>query len=332
MLGAQPRVAVVIPCFKVKAHILEVINNIEPFVEKIYVVDDCCPQDSGVFVRENCQDQPRVLVLTNTQNMGVGGAVMTGYRQALADGMEIVVKVDGDGQMLGASIANLIRPLVKGLADYSKGNRFYNLTFLRSMPLVRLLGNCGLSFISKLSGGYWNIMDPTNGFTAIRCSILRLLDFDKIEKRYFFESDMLYHLYLLRAVIWDVPMPSRYGSERSNLAVHKVLFEFGLKHWSRFCKRIFYSYFLRDFQIGSLMLLAGICLEGFGVGFGSYRWYWGLRLNEFNATGTIMLAALPSLMGLQLLLTFLNCDLNNVPTRPIHPVLEDKRAIGETRE
>lgn len=316
------RVAVVIPCYKVRDQIYEVIENVEPFVERIYVVDDCCPQATGQHVQAKYADDPRILVLTNDVNLGVGGATTTGYRQALRDGMDIVVKLDGDGQMLGAPIANLISPLLRGEADYSKGNRFYNLRFLRSMPLLRVLGNCGLSFISKLSGGYWNIMDPTNGFTAIRCSVVRLLDLDKLERRYFFESDMLYHLYLIRAVIWDIPMPARYGQEKSNLSLSKALFEFSIKHWSRFLKRIFYSYFLRDFQIGSLMLMGGLVLATFGISFGGFHWYWGLQLNVYNATGTIMLAALPCLMGLQLLLTFLNCDLSNVPSRPIHPALE----------
>lgn len=318
---AEHRVAAVVPCYKTRQHIGAVVAGIDKLVEKIYVVDDACPEGTGDFVEENCDD-PRVVVLRNPVNLGVGGATVTGYRQAILDGMDIVVKLDGDGQMNGASIANLINPLVRGVADYSKGNRFYDLRYLRPMPLIRLLGNCGLSFLSKLSGGYWNIMDPTNGFTGIRCSILKVIGLDHLEKRYFFESDMLYRLYLLRAVIWDVPMVARYERERSNLSVRRALFEFAFKHWTRLWKRIFYSYFLRDFQAGSLMLLGGAALSLFGFCFGSYHWYWGLRLNVPNATGTIMLAALPSLMGFQLLLAFVNCDMGNVPVRPIHPLLE----------
>ena len=316
-------VAAIIPCYKVKAQISEVLAGVDDLIEKIYVVDDACPEGTGEFVEQSCTD-PRVVVLRNSVNLGVGGATVTGYRQAILDGMDIAVKLDGDGQMSGASIANLINPLTRGVADYAKGNRFYDLSYLRPMPLVRLLGNCGLSFISKLSGGYWNIMDPTNGFTAVRCSVLKELGIDRLEKRYFFESDMLYRLSLLRAVIWDVPMAARYGQERSNLVIHRAFFEFGFKHWTRICKRIFYSYFLRDFQVGSLMLVGGAALSTFGISFGSYHWYRGLQLQVANATGTIMLAALPSLMGFQLLLTFINCDMNNVPSRPIHPLLESE--------
>ena len=316
-----PRVACVLPCFRCRDQILEVLQTIGPEISKIYVVDDACPEKTGQHVEESCKDE-RVTVLKNSINLGVGGATIVGYRQALRDNIQIVVKLDGDGQMEGAQIPNLVAPIQRRLADYTKGNRFYNLGYLRPMPLVRLLGNCALSFISKLSGGYWGIMDPTNGFTAIHANVLRALELDKIEKRYFFESDMLYRLYLLRAVIWDVPLPAKYGNEQSSLNVRRALIEFSLKHANRISKRIFYSYFLRDFQVGSLMLLAGFLLCSFGIGFGSYHWYWGHRMDTLNSPGTIMLAALPTLMGFQLLLNFINCDMNNVPNRVIHPALE----------
>ena len=92
------RIAVVIPSYKVTRHVLGVIAGIGPEVQGIYVVDDACPDSSGHFVAENCTD-PRVKILYNPVNTGVGGAVMTGYRAAIADRMAIVVKLDGDGQM-----------------------------------------------------------------------------------------------------------------------------------------------------------------------------------------------------------------------------------------
>lgn len=318
---SSPRIAVVIPCYKVKDQILDVLSELEPVVCNVYVVDDDCPQKTGDFVEQNCQD-PRVKVLRNPKNLGVGGATVRGYRAALEGGASIVVKVDGDGQMRGASIVRLTRPIVAGYADYAKGNRFWDLSFVRPMPLIRLIGNSCLSFISKLSTGYWNIMDPTNGFTAIHSKVLQSLDLDRLERRYFFESDLLYRLYLHRAVVWDVPMQARYRNERSNLSVLSALFEFGYKHFLRLLARIFYCYFLRDFQLGSVMLLAGIALSTFGCTFGTYHWYWGHQQHVLTPLGTIMLAALPCLVGLQLMLTFLNCDLNNVPNRVVYPLLE----------
>ncbi len=315
-----PRVAVVIPCFKVRAKIEAVLSTIGPEVAHIYVIDDCCPEQSGQHVSAEVDDH-RVTVLHNSSNLGVGGATLRGYRAALEVGADIIVKMDGDGQMDGAEIAALIQPIARGLADYAKGNRFYDLTYLKPMPIVRLIGNSVLSLITKVSSGYWNSMDPTNGFTAIHRNVLLALPLDSIESRYFFESDMLYRLNLLRAVVWDVPMTAKYRDEVSNLKILWAIAEFSFKHFVRTIKRIFYTYYLRDFQVGSILLILGVLLSLFGVTFGSYNWYRGVSLGVANTNGTVMLAALPCLVGLQMLLTFISADINSVPTRPIHPLL-----------
>ncbi|MBX3168526.1 MAG: glycosyltransferase family 2 protein [Candidatus Eremiobacteraeota bacterium] len=314
------RIAVVIPCFRVKSHIMAVLAGIGPEVWRVYVVDDCCPEDSGAFVKE-AQCDSRVVVLRNPRNLGVGGATVTGYRQALADGATILVKMDGDGQMSGADVTALVHPIQRGVADYAKGNRFYDFRYLKSMPAIRVFGNGCLSLISKLSSGYWNLMDPTNGFTAIHARVLEALDLDKIERRYFFESDMLYRLYLVRAVIWDVPIAARYQNEISNLKISLAVIEFSFKHFWRIVARVFYTYYLRDFQLGSLLLIAGGILSSFGISFGAYHWHRSAVVGVPNTGGTVMLAALPCLIGLQLLLTFLGGDINNVPNRVIHPLL-----------
>ena len=168
------KIVVVIPSYRVKQHILGVINSIGQEVNAIYVVDDKCPEQTGHFVEENCKDS-RVKVVYHEKNKGVGGATMSGYRAALNDGADIMVKLDGDGQMNPALIPQLVKPLINGEADYTKGNRFFNLESLRQMPIIRLFGNSVLSFISKVSSGYWNLMDPTNGFTAIHATAAKLL-------------------------------------------------------------------------------------------------------------------------------------------------------------
>lgn len=315
-------VAVVIPCFRVKDHILEVIAGIGPEVTQIYVVDDACPQGSGDFVSEHCQD-PRVRVLKNPSNLGVGGAVMTGYAEALHRGADVVVKVDGDGQMDPALIARFVAPILKGQADYTKGNRFYDLAQVDHMPAIRLAGNAMLSLVAKLSTGYWNLFDVTNGFTAIHAKVLRRLPMEKISKRYFFETDMLFRLNTFRAVVVDIPMDARYGSETSNLIIHKVLLEFAGKHLSNFCKRIFYNYFLRDMTVASLELVAGAGMLLFGLVFGIGNWARSVSTGTMAPLGTIMLAALPTLVGLQLLLAFVAYDVANMPRRTIHVDLPD---------
>ncbi len=205
----SPRIAVVIPAYKVRSQIMNVIAEIGDIVSSIYVVDDCCPDDSGALVRAECLD-PRVHVIRLPKNLGVGGAVMAGYQAAIKDGMDIAVKIDGDGQMDPRYIVSFIEPILAGEADYTKGNRFFNLDSLDQMPRGRLLGNAALSFMSKLSSGYWDLFDPTNGYTAIHCEVARHLPMKKISPRYFFESDMLFRLNTLRAVVVDIPMDAKY--------------------------------------------------------------------------------------------------------------------------
>ena len=319
---AMAKIAVTIPSYKVRAHVLDVIARIPPQVQRIYVVDDKCPQDSGRLVQEQCHD-PRVLVLFHEQNQGVGGAVSTGYRAALEEGMDIVVKLDGDGQMDPALIPHFTRPIERGRADYTKGNRFYRPESLKGMPPIRLFGNAALSFINKLSTGYWSIMDPTNGYTAIHTSVLREMPLHKLEKRYFFETDMLYHLNTIRAVVHDVPMDAVYADEESSLKVSKVLPEFIVKHVNRFFKRYVYLYLLRDFNIGSLYSLLGVVLCGLGVVFGGWAWLRSLTTGQPATSGTVMLAALPLIIGIQFLIAFLHHDVERVPSQPLSEDLTD---------
>jgi glycosyltransferase involved in cell wall biosynthesis len=314
------RIAVAIPCYKVTQHVIGVIERIGPDVERIYAVDDACPDHSGDHIEAHNTDG-RVRVMRHDQNQGVGGAIVTAYRAALADGMDIVVKVDGDGQMDPGLIPLFVRAIVQGKADYTKGNRFYRPESLRGMPPIRLLGNAALSFINKLSTGYWPVMDPTNGYTAVHTAVLRELPLDKLERRYFFESDMLYRLNVIRAVVHDVPMDAIYADEESNLKVSRVLPEFLYKHMSRFFRRYVYTYLVRDFNLGSIYSLFGLILFTGGTIFGLFHWLHSSISGEPATSGTVMLAALPLLVGLQLMIAFLHHDVSNVPTEPVAPEL-----------
>ena len=316
------RIAVAIPCYKVTQHVLGVIQGIGPEVHTIYAVDDACPDGSGRFIEKHNQD-PRVRVLFNPENRGVGGAIVTAYKAAIADGVDIVVKIDGDGQMNPALLHHFVRPLLRGEADYTKGNRFFRPESVQGMPPVRLFGNAVLSFLTKLSCGYWNIMDPTNGYTAARTCVLAELSLDKLEQRYFFETDMLYHLNTIRAVVHDVPMDAVYADEESSLKVSKVLPEFMVKHVNRFFKRYVYLYLLRDFNIGSLYSLLGVVLCGLGVVFGGWAWLRSLTTGQPATSGTVMLAALPLIIGIQFLIAFLHHDVERVPSQPLSEDLTD---------
>lgn len=317
------RVAVVIPSYKVTRHVLPVIAAIDACVDTIYVVDDMCPDGSGALVERECSD-PRVKVIFHPQNAGVGGAVMTGYAHALADGLDIVVKLDGDGQMDPALLGDFIAPILRGEADYTKGNRFHDLRNVSRMPKARIFGNAALSFLTKLSSGYWNLFDPTNGYTAIHRDALSLLDTSAISQRYFFETDVLFRLNLIRAVVVDVPMDAKYEDEVSNLRISKIFFEFLGKHTRNFCKRIFYNYFLRDMSAASLELLLGSLFFTFGAVFSGYHWLHSASRNTSTPTGTIVIGMVAILTGIQLLLAFVNYDVGSVPRR----VLQKQRTRG----
>lgn len=306
-------IAVVIPSYKVGKHIERVIIEIPNFVKYIIVVDDQCPQNSGKIA--DALKNNRVIVCYHEVNQGVGGAVITGYKHALKLGADIVIKIDGDGQMDVNYMQKLAQPLLNGKADYAKGNRFTDFRALRQMPKIRLIGNSGLSFLLKAASGYWDLMDPTNGYTAINKHALEELDLDNIAKRYFFESDMLINLNIENAVAVDVDIPAKYGDAESSLSVTKTLFGFPPKLFKGLCKRIFLKYFVYDFNMLSLYLVMGLPMVLFGAVWGSIKWIVAITNNTETSTGTVMLAVLPIILGTQFLLQAIQIDMNNIPRK-----------------
>lgn len=303
-------VCVVIPAFKVSEHLVKVVQSIGPEVSKIIVVDDACPESSGQLLLK-AVSEPRLEVIYHTSNKGVGGAVKTGYLKALELGYQIIIKIDGDGQMDASKIMDLIDPILANHSDYTKGNRFFEIDAVQQMPKIRILGNLGLTFMTKFSTGQWHIFDPNNGFTAVRGTTLKKLNLNKIDDGYFFESDMLFRLSLVQARVKDVPLPAIYSNEKSNLKVKRVLFEFPAKHIRNYLKRIAYTYYLRDFNLASIELPLGLLLSGFGITLGGYSWMHGIITATPTPTGTLILVAMCFLAGLQLILAFLSHDTNN---------------------
>jgi glycosyltransferase involved in cell wall biosynthesis len=313
----DPSIAVVIPCHRVGKSILDVLRGIGPEVASVYVVDDRCPDGTADLVESRCED-PRVRVLRHETQSGVGGATLTGWRQALRDGAGILVKLDGDGQMDPALIPRLVRPIRAGEADYTKGNRFWRLEDVEPMPRARVAGNAVLSFLGKFSTGYWDLFDPTNGFVAIHARVAELLPLDKIAKDWFFESDVLFRLNTVRAVVAEIPMTARYAGEQSNLHAARVVGPFLAHHVVNFGKRVFYNYWLRSFSVASIELVLGVALLAFGTAVGAWHWVTGPLRGSIATSGTVMLAALPVLIGVQLLLAFLSYDMQSQPRTPLH--------------
>ena len=325
-LPTLARVAVVIPCYRVSRQILPLLALIGPEATHIYVVDDCCPDRTGDLVERGSAD-PRVVVLRHERNRGVGGAMITGFRRALADGADIVVKLDGDGQMDPTLLPQFLAPIAWGQADYVKGNRFFNMEDVKGMPKGRILGNVALSFITKLSTGYWSLFDPNNGYVAIDARVLARMPLDKVAERYFFESDMLFRLNTLRARVLDLPMQAVYAGEPSSLNPLRSIPTFLGRHMRNFGKRIVYNYFLRDFSLATLELVFGALLLMFGIAFGAFTWIENGMADRITSSGTVMLAVLPIMSGLQLLLAFVGFDMANVPSEPIAPLLRKAGAL-----
>ncbi len=308
--------AVVIPAYRVADTIEVVLSELPGYLRYIIVVDDASQDNTSELVNALASRDRRIVLIQHERNQGVGGAMLTGFKKALELGAQVVVKLDGDHQMDPVYIPALITPLLEGQADYAKGNRFRDFESLGHMPQIRRIGNLGLSFLTKAATGYWNCFDPTNGFFAIRAEILKELPFERIDQRYFFETSMLANLYLLDAYILDVPMPARYRGERSSLSIWRVLYEFPVKLFATLLRRITLRYFLFDFSMVSVYLLTGIPLILFGLIFGSVKWIQYAGLGVAAPTGTVILPTLALILGIQILLSAVEIDMNAAPKSP----------------
>ncbi len=317
------RIAVIIPCYNVSATISGVLASIGSEVARIYCVDDASIDDTAPTIAALAEADRRIAPVFREANGGVGAATITGYRAALADGADVLVKLDGDGQMDPRHIPRFVAPLLEQSADYVKGNRFFNIATVQSMPAARVIGNAGLSFLTKLSTGYWNIFDPTNGYTALAASVAKTLPLDQLHPRYFFESDLLFRLGVNRARVVELPLMSVYRTETSHLRELRCLATFPFLHMRNFSKRIAYNYFLRNFSIASVNLVAGLALTLFGLVFGLSQWSKSAEFGTTATPGTVMLSALPFLLGIQLLLSFLAHDIAMTPSEPLQKRLAD---------
>jgi glycosyltransferase involved in cell wall biosynthesis len=311
-------IAVVIPAYKVQDHITRVIAGIPKWVKFIVVVNDASPDETAEILKR-VKDR-RLHIIHHGINQGVGGAVLSGYTKALSLGANIMVKMDGDGQMDPAYLPTIIDPVLRGKADYAKGNRFLHTTALQRMPFLRRLGNVSLTFFTKIASGYWDIFDPTNGYTAIEKTALSMLSTDQISRDYFFESNMLLALRRINAVIRDVPIPSRYGDEKSSLSISRVLFTFPFRLIKGFFQRISREYFWFDFNAGSLLLLFGLILMVFGFVWGVVKWNQSLVTGIPATTGTVLIAVLPIIVSVQFLTQFLVLDIGRIPKEPLSQI------------
>ena len=304
-------IAVVLPAHNEARHIGQSIKDTPEFVDNVIVVDDCSNDDT-FQVASACADS-RVICLKTPYNQGVGGAMTLGYRKAIELNVDIIVKMDGDGQMPPEHLPVLLDAITDHDYHYAKGNRFLVSKSLSTMPRHRLFGSIVLTFMNKLASGYWQVFDPQNGYTAVRTSALKMLDLDAIHKRYFFENDMLCQLNYHAFRVKDVGIPARYGEEESGLNPFTISLTFPFLLLRRFVRRIYHRYILIDFSPIALFLIVGFLLFLWGLVFGIVIWIHSLITGRPTLTGTIMLALLPLILGFQLLLQAMVLDIHETP-------------------
>jgi dolichol-phosphate mannosyltransferase len=305
------KIAVVIPCYNVASHIQEVILEIPHFIDLIVAVNDASLDQTGKIL-DSIQDN-RLRVIHHPRNKGVGGATLTGFQQALTEGAEILVKMDGDGQMDPAYLPALLDPIIEEGYSYTKGNRFLHSRELSQMPFFRRWGNFCLTFLTKMTSGYWHIFDPQNGYWAIRGNDLAILNLGKIHNRFFLENDMLVQLNVFNLRVKDIAIPARYGSEKSSMRLYRIVFSFPFFLFDRFWYRFYQKYVLRDFSPIAIFFLTGLPIFLWGFGFGIHIWWTSISTNTVATTGTVMLSVLPFIIGFELLLQGIILDIHETP-------------------
>ncbi|HTV24043.1 MAG TPA: glycosyltransferase family 2 protein [Polyangiaceae bacterium] len=305
------RIVVAIPAYRAEKTIADVVQTLPAFVDSVIVVDDCSPD--RLFEVASALEEPRLILLRHEKNKGVGGAMVTAYERALELGCDIVVKMDADGQMDPERLSELLDAMLNGNYDYAKGNRFLHRGALAAMPRHRLLGSLALTFMTKMASGYWHIFDPQNGFVACRTVMLQRLELWRIANDYFFENDMLVHLNVLGARVVDVPLPARYANEVSSMRISRILTSFPGRLFHRYWWRIYQRYTLRDFSPIVPFLISGILLCAWAIVFGGVMWFRSWQTGVVASTGTVMLTALPLILGFELLLHAMLLDIYSTP-------------------
>ena len=305
------RIGVVVPALNEARELPRVLRAIPASVSAVYVVDDGSTDDTYSAARS--VPDPRIRVLRHERNGGLGTAMRTGYRASIDDGCDVIVKLDADGQMDPAEIERLVLPISLGLAEYVKGNRFRHAARLGDMPGTRRFGNVMLSLLTKVASGYWHVFDSQCGFTAVLAHTLEAAGIDGIADDYFFENDMLVRLSGVGARVVDVPVTVTYADEVSHIRIWRIVASFPLRLAMGWGRRVLRQHVLWDFgAVGALGLIGLPCVI-FGVVFGAYHWVSSILENRPASTGTVMIAVLPIVVGVQMLLQALLIEVENSP-------------------
>ena len=269
-----------IPCYRGNKATLKTVLSVIEYVDWVVFIDDCCPYKTGAQIKDKIKED-KLFVIYNQKNIGVGGSTKKGFKWLLDKGCDIILKIDADGQLRAEDIPKMCMPIIKDKCDATKGNRFTDIDKLYRIPRVRLIGNIFLGFITKLSTGYWEIFDPTNGFIAFSSTVLKEIELNKTDNRYFFETDVLFRCALKNIIINNVAIEPIYKENKSSLKPFNEITNFFIRHIKLTFKRILYQYFLLDFNPGSIELVLSIIIGGLSFIIGLTSLY------KSNSTGII---------------------------------------------
>jgi glycosyltransferase involved in cell wall biosynthesis len=292
-------VAVVVPAYNEEALVGSTVSGIPAFVDSIIVVDDGSKDETAV--RAQNADK-RVEVIPHERNQGVGAAILTGYRRAIAIGVDVTCVMAADGQMDPDDLETLVRAIAIDETDYAKANRLFTGQAWQLIPRTRYLGNAALSFMTKIASGYWHVADSQSGYTAVNLETLKLLDLDRIYRRYGFPNDLLVHLNVFNRRVRDYPSRPIYGvGERSGIRLRHVVPKISWLLLKGFFWRMGQKYVIRDFHPLILFYMLGILLFAGGFLLGIAEVVLRIAGNPITSA-TIVLVALLVISGLQLLL------------------------------
>jgi len=222
-LYLNKKICVIIPAYNEEQLIVDTLNSIPTYIDRIYVIDDGSVDGTYDIIIATAEKRNSIIPIQHIKNSGVGAAIISGYRKSLEDEMDISVVMGGDNQMDPQYIPKLIEPIIEGKADYTKGNRLHNKGYTKGMSSWRLLGNSILTLLTKFSSGYWNIMDPQNGYTAISKKALETINLDSIYAKYGYCNDILAKLNVYNFNVMDISIPARYGNERSKIKYYSYI-------------------------------------------------------------------------------------------------------------
>jgi glycosyltransferase involved in cell wall biosynthesis len=291
------RVAVVVPAHNEEALIAETLRGIPEFVDRVYVVDDA--SSDATVERARAVGDPRVEIVVHVRNGGVGAAIVTGYRRALAEGIDVTCVMAADNQMPPEELANLVTPVARGDVDYAKANRLVTGQAWDLIPRHRYLGNAVLSLLTKIASGYWHVADSQSGYTAIARGTLEQLDLERIYPGYGFPNDMLVHLNVWNARVRDLPSRPIYGvGERSGIRLHSVVPRISWLLVKGFFWRLREKYVIRDFHPLVFFYVLGFVMTGLGLALGVVETVLRFMGNEIT-TPTVVLIALLLIAGSQ---------------------------------